>query len=540
MNRHIGFFTAYQPHVELAQEGIGRLMVYILRGMMSNGDRVTILCPTWHRSEVKKLLKEFSLEKVVKIKSVRWHPPVMLMIYDFMFWLNSRSQKEENEPVVVKSFDESRPFRAFIFSLLASYSFPLFFIFSLFFLVWAAIIFPIWILWSLLSFLFKRTESFLESRDIGFLNISQKMNQYLSFVPRSLRSDTIALGVMTAARRIELKQMIKYVNKCNIDLWYVPNIFWKETLKIKKKRVLVVPDIVYAEYPHLYSVDPVVGTVCSNLDWILAQKPKLVCYSNHVKNRQLIQLRDIKPRNITVIPHGVVDISEHLRMGLPAKEIIEIYIRRHSRSIPDISYVRDMNFAEGRFIIYSSQARFHKNVVGLLRVLDKLLRREHISLKLVLTCSNLSYLKPFLEELNLTREVIFLPRVTESVLAALNHLAALHVNPTLFEGGFPFTFSEAYSVGTPSIMSSIDVTREYVDEDLAKVMLFDPYDEEDFIAKVKWGLEHRDELLALEKPLYEKFAKRTWDIVAKEYVDAMSVSYRRKLPKRKRKKWKRS
>ena len=537
MNRHIGFFTAYQPHVALAQEGIGRLMVYIIKGLMANGDRVTILCPTWHRSEIKKLLKEFSLDKVVKIKTVRWHPPVMLMIYDFMFWLNTRPRKEEE---VSEPFDISKPIRAVVFSLLASYSVPLFFIFSIFFLVWAAIIFPIWILWSLLTFVLKKTESFLEGKDIGFTAISQKMNQYLSFVPRSLRSDFIALGVMNAARAIELKKMVKYVNKGNIDLWYIPNIFWKEALKIKKKRVLVVPDIVYAEYPHLYCVDPVIQSVQKNLDKILEQRPKLVCYSNHVKERQLVQLRDIKARNITVIPHGVVDISEHLRMGLPAKEIIEIYIRRNGRTIPDLQYVRSMNFEEGPFILYTSQARYHKNVVGLLRVLDKLLRREHISLKLVLTCSNYMDLKDTLEELNLTREVIFLPRVTESVLAALNHLAVLHVNPTLFEGGFPFTFNEAYSVGTPSIMSDIPVTREYVDDDLAKVMLFDPYDEEDFVAKVKWGLEHRDELLALEKPLYEKFAKRTWDIVAKEYVNAMSVSYRRKLPKRKRKKWKRS
>ncbi len=547
---HIGVFTAYQPYVVLGQEGIGRLLVFIMKGMLNNGHELTILAPSWHRKEVKKLLKEHSLEKTVKIKTVQAHPPVMLMIYDLMLWWRIRKAEGDDTE---KEFDEDEEkkeklsffgaLRKFTFARLSSYSIPMFLIYAVLILAIYIVLFP-FLLVIVPFWLLKKWYAYEYDPDSNSGKakrfIKEKLNLYLSFVPRNLRSDVIALGIMNAARSYEIKKMVKYVNKGDINYWYVPSVFWKEALKIRKKRVIVVPDLVYAEFPQCYYSESVFPMNARNIEYFLKKKPPVICYSNHVKDRHLVQLRDISPKRITVIPHGVVDLSEHLKRGLPPKEIIEVYLRRKGHSVPNITFLRNYNFEEGRFIIYSSQYRFHKNIIGLLHVLEILLRREHININLVLTCSNYAQLEPVLEKMNLTREVIFMPHVPENVLAALNALALLHVNPTLFEGGFPFTFDEAYSVGTPSVMSDIPVTREYVDDELAKYMLFDPYDYEDFAAKVKWGLEHREELLAMQKPLFEKFAQRSWDTVADEYFKAMRCSYRRKLPKRKRKPWKRS
>ena len=547
---HIGVFTAYQPYVVLGQEGIGRLLVFIMKGMLNNGHELTILAPSWHRKEVRKLLKEHSLEKTIKIKTVRMHPPIMLMIYDMMLWWRLRKARGDDTE---NDLDEDETpkekttllgaLRKFTFARLSSYSPIMFLVYAVLILAiyivlfpFLLIIVPFWLLKKWYAYDYDPDSSSGKAKRF----IKEKLNLYLSFVPRNLRSDAIALGIMNAARSSEIKQMVKYVNKGDINYWYVPSVFWKEALKIRKKRVIVVPDLVYAEFPQCYYSESVVPMNARNIEYFLKKKPPVICYSNHVKDRHLVQLRDISPKKITVIPHGVVDLSEHLKRGLPPKEIIEVYLRRKGHSVPNITFLRNYNFEEGRFIIYSSQYRFHKNIIGLLHVLTILLRREHININLVLTCSNYNELQPVLEEMNLTREVIFMPHVPENVLAALNALALLHVNPTLFEGGFPFTFDEAYSVGTPSVMSDIPVTREYVDDELAKYMLFDPYDYEDFAAKVKWGLEHREELLAMQKPLFEKFAQRSWDTVADEYYKAMRCSYRRKLPKRKRKPWKRS
>ncbi|MBQ7732018.1 MAG: glycosyltransferase family 4 protein [Lentisphaeria bacterium] len=545
---HIGIFTAYYPHVELGQEGIGRLLVFIMKGMLNNGHELTILAPSWHRKEVRKLLKEHSLEKTIKIKSVKLHPPIMVLIYEFLYWLKNRhpdieDEKDYEDDEEKEKFTIIGAYKKFVFARLSSYSLPFFLLYAVIIGAIYLILFPLlliiapfWLLKKWYAYDYDPESSLGRAKSY----IKEKLNRYLSFVPRNLRSDAIALGIMDAARSTEIKKMVRFVNKGDIDYWYVPSVFWKECLKIRKKRVIVVPDLVYAEFPQCYYSNPTVLKDVSNIELFFKKKPWMICYSNHVKNRHLIQLRNVSPKMITVIPHGVVDLSEHLKMGLPPKEIIEVYLRRKSYAVPNIDFVKKYNFAEGRYIIYTSQCRYHKNVIGLLHVLEILLRREHININLVLTCSNYGQLMPFLEKMNLTREVIFMPHVPENVLAALNALALLHVNPTLFEGGFPFTFGEAYSVGTPSVMSDIPVTREYVDDELAEKMLFDPYDYEDFAAKVKWALEHREELLALEKPLYEKFAQRSWDTVADEYYKAMRCSYRRKLPKRKRKPWKRS
>ena len=146
------------------------------------------------------------------------------------------------------------------------------------------------------------------------------------------------------------------------------------------------------------------------------------------------------------------------------------------------------------------------------------------NVKLVLTCSNYAPLLPVLHELNIERDVLILPHVPESVLAALNARAALSINPSLFEGGFPFTFGEACSVGTPSVMADIPVTREYVDGALANKMLFDPYDKDDAVVKIKWALRNRSELLDMEKDLFVRLAKRSWSDVAEEYIAAMKAA----------------
>jgi len=54
------------------------------------------------------------------------------------------------------------------------------------------------------------------------------------------------------------------------------------------------------------------------------------------------------------------------------------------------------------------------------------------------------------------------PWLVEFRIAACYKLADLAVNPSLSEGGFPFTFTEALSVGTPVVMARIPVTEEII------------------------------------------------------------------------------
>ena len=163
-----------------------------------------------------------------------------------------------------------------------------------------------------------------------------------------------------------------------------------------------------------------------------------------------------------------------------------------------------------RFALFTSQARSHKNLLQLIRTWEVLLRRHYCGAKLVLTCrlSDEPKVFEYIRAHHLQHDVLEISGVPSAILAALNMLATISINPTLFEGGFPFTFSEAYSVGTPSVMSSIPAVLEMVhDPALQDAMLFDPYDSESISERVRWALANRSRLLEIATPLVRRHGK---------------------------------
>jgi len=93
------------------------------------------------------------------------------------------------------------------------------------------------------------------------------------------------------------------------------------------------------------------------------------------------------------------------------------------------------------------------------------------------------------------------------------------VNPSLSEGGCPFTFTEAVSVETPAVMARIPVTEEVItDPELRTRMLFDPYDRRDVADTIERGLGDTAGLLALQQRTFRELAKRTWRDVVAEHV----------------------
>ena len=140
----------------------------------------------------------------------------------------------------------------------------------------------------------------------------------------------------------------------------------------------------------------------------------------------------------------------------------------------------------------------------------------------MLTCQRFpnSDIDLFVSEHRLEPWVLFANDVSNQVLASLYCWSSLAVNPTLFEGGFPFTFTEAYSVGTPSILSDIPMVRERIqDTSLPERMLFDPMNPQDLAEKIRWAIKHRAELFHQEKTLFDAFP--SWQTVASLYSDSL-------------------
>jgi glycosyltransferase involved in cell wall biosynthesis len=161
-------------------------------------------------------------------------------------------------------------------------------------------------------------------------------------------------------------------------------------------------------------------------------------------------------------------------------------------------------------------------VINLLRAYDHLLKRRHLGVKLVLTGnpSVMPEISEFIESHNLKNDVLCLHGLTNQEWAACYKLACLAVNPSLEEGGCPFTFSEALSVGTPVVMAKIPVTEEVItDPDLQTITFFDPYFWRDIVNRIEWALANRDALYEAQQKFFnEKIRRRTWLHAVNEYV----------------------
>ena len=210
-----------------------------------------------------------------------------------------------------------------------------------------------------------------------------------------------------------------------------------------------------------------------------------------------------------------------------ALDIIHLYCRlKHSQStwtsrLPH-GYVCDFPFDEVPYLFVSSQIRPNKNFFNLLKAYEFVLRRRYRNLKLVITGDLIAEglgLKGLIHERGLDLDVVSLPNIPLDVHAAFYHLATLTIVPTLFEGGFPFQFSESMSVGTPVVMSDIAATRELLPDNLVERMLFDPTDPHSMAARIEWALDNCAALFDLQKPFYEDMQTRTWDKVANEYLE---------------------
>jgi len=180
-----------------------------------------------------------------------------------------------------------------------------------------------------------------------------------------------------------------------------------------------------------------------------------------------------------------------------------------------------MDLSSTKFIFYASQLRPNKNIMNLVKGYEIALREKFIYAKLVLTGNpaHVPEVMDYIYKNRLQYDILFAYDVPDQVLAALYSRAVLVVNPTLYEGGFPFTFTEGMSVGTPSIMSDIPQVTEYIDGDLAAKMLFQPMSPNDIADKIAFGINNRSELYELQKPLYDKLKNRNWSDVANDYLD---------------------
>ena len=525
-----GIYLSYPPDVDLRAEGLGRYLAEFLNEAKDRTDaRFVIACPSWMRKSLRELLERAGIPiKAFEIIGPTKRP-VLLRLYDAYRSYRQRKRPKRFRKVVaylanLKILTITRVERAFAatrspftLGLLILLTFPAF---------------AIDYVASLLRNSFVSLLTFTGLPRIWRLTREQLSN-VASILMMSPQRSVRTVRLYRFMEEAEAKLLCDHINaRKEISAWYAPTVFWPHFNDIKAPRLTCVPDVVLSEFPVAFSSINYERFLDAFrlIERTIEGGDRFVTYSNDIKYRTLVERYRIAPEAITVIPHGVNRLDDLIsvsgfRDNEAATDLLCTNLFRVAL-YKAINTVNASHFDSGdvRFIFYASQFRPNKNVISLLRAYEYLLKRRYIGHKLVLTGNpnNLPEIAAFIGDHNLQNDVVCLHGLSAQELAACYRIADLAVNPSLSEGGCPFTLTEALSVGTPVVMARIAVTEEVVtDPDLQEMMLFDPYKWEDIALRIEWGLKNREALLARQLELYKKLSERSWGTVIDEYIEIL-------------------
>ena len=529
----IGFYLAYGPNTKLGKEGLGRYMGSLISGFIKEGNEVLLACPEWLLPSLNDLLIDFQ----VNVNTVRFivssKRPTLWRLYDAI-----RNRRKPQTLLKFKLYRKLCGLGDAILSIFTSISnLFIFCLLTFFCCVAGLLVLPFFLIFIALFFLRKGIKALIRNQRYGINKIREDFNYFY---------ETFSKGGMSVERTL-YNQMLKRAEQSTVrkinksgegiaDIWFCPAAFWKGFSNIKGTIVLNVPDLVTGEFCGTWANHKnYIHTDADVKETILSCK-YYITYCEYVKKTLMIDRFGISDTYTKVIPHANNDMLPYIRfndemaarMNVQGLEATTNYARNllnvlWQKNITVRNYIKGFHFQDAHYIFYASQNRPHKNILTLIKAYHHLLRRRYCNVKMILTgdIANDTSIWDYVEEYKLQLDVIPFVAVSAQELAALYRCADLVVNPSLYEGGFPFTFGEGMSVGIPSVMSDIPQIRDVVEPfGLADEMLFDPYDWKAMADKIEYGLKHRDELYQKELPMYREMEKRTSDVVAKEYISA--------------------
>lgn len=532
-----GIFLCYPPTTDLRQQGLGRYLSAFIKGAENKADiKFSLFCPSWSKDD---LLELFESEGVSLEKIEIHHPkrePLLLHLFKFFSWLKKRHsikkdsffnkirkkinngiesifERLKNETAGVHDVISLLPLlRTLVVTTVLFLCLSPFFVFFI-------------ILYYFLRFLLKPFRLFFQ--------IILKGKQRLLGLLGSPKDDSFVLQLYTKMADVETERMLDLINKNNdISAWYCPTSFWQGFTKIVGPKLLCVPDVVLTQFPGGFSQvggDRFFKTF-NDVRTCIDNNEYFITYSDDVINNTLVKFFSINKDNVFSIKHAPNLLNQWLEvMGYhdpeKASNLYAKQLLAQTQSRSDTAYSAELG-TDFSFIFYASQVRPNKNVLTLLKAYDYLLKKKFIQHKLILTGKRtvLPDIDIFIRENNLEFDVIFLHGLSVQELAACYKLADLAVNPSLSEGGCPFTFTEALSVNTPVVMGRIGVTEEVLtDPKLQEMTFFDPYSWKSMADKIEWALAHLDELRDVQLGTYRELTKRTWEDVVTEHIDVLDI-----------------
>lgn len=536
--KNFGIYLAYAPSVDLRHEGLGRYLAAFIKGSAGRDDvKFTLVCPSWTK---KTLLDLFQSEGVQEDTFEIVSPENIPMILRCYEWYVARTNKQKTRSLKqwfakklffcsggLMSHIEQRLITVDSYSGVARLGLEAVALFLLLLLVS-----PLLILLPLYALHLK-----LKAIARHAMRPIRKLINPLRALVDAPKDDTFVQRLYRRLEQVESDRMLQLINTMeNVKAWYGPTAFWPAFNEIKAPRLMCVPDVVLADFSVGFSS---VGgerflQVYERVETAIQHGQYFVTYSKNVKWQTLVERYAIKPSAVSVVYHAPNDLSSHVAVkGLAdaeaaSKNYCVMLFKRALKKATHPMYASTFSNGDVKFIFYASQFRPNKNLISLLRAYKHLRDKHFIPHKLVLTghAEGFPVVTDFIREHHLENDVLCMHGLTVGELAACYKLADLAVNPSLSEGGCPFTFTEALSVATPVVMARIPVTEEVLaDTELQEITFFNPYDWRDMASRIQWAILNRDELLAVQLSAYASLSQRRWIDVVNEHIailDAIS------------------
>lgn len=530
--RTYGIYLCYAPQVDLRAEGLGRhLAAFLLAAERRTDVSFVIACPSWMRGTLRRLCDEAGIDfRALQVLAPAKSPP-LLQVFGLLSRVRNRRRRDQAWLSRATAWLRSGIERASTWGearLAGTRSYVVLAMISLAAAVSIVVLAGV-----------RHLSAMVQAAVGGMSGIAVRQLRparvRAGAALSNFKRDPVILRLYRHMEAAEIELLQKLIaGRPDIAAWYCPTAFWPQFNAIAAPRLMSVPDVVLAEYPIGFAMagGGRFEQTFHDVEAAIRGSDHLVTYSEHVKRTTLVARYHIDPDRIEVIRHGVNDLGALL--GLPdvkgdgTSPAIRCCVTLFRSALDKaVGSGRAWTYGSGdvRFLFYASQFRPNKNALTLLRAYEWLLRRQAISHKLILTGDprETPSVKEFIAEKGIENDVLFLHRLSEGELAACYRLADLAVNPSLSEGGFPFTFAEAVSVGTPVVMARIPVTTEYLGSaPVAASMLFDPYDWRALADRIEWALANGEALYGAQRKFFdETVAKRTWAHVVDDHVRAL-------------------
>lgn len=522
---------AYGPQVVMRKEGLGRYIGNLISGFVAAGHKITVACPKWSLDTIDDLFQDFQINEDMVEFIVSRKVPVLWYFYD-----RKKKKRYPKRSLRYRAMTSAADVMdAAISRMISITSMTLFLLLIPLGVLAGILLLPFALVGAVLYLIYKLVKFLLKK---GTFSIKEIIFKLISLTVEYSSEKWTDIHAFLVERRDSIvhRELVKRVNRSEKEaVWFVPALFWPQIEGIKGVKVVCAPDLVTEHFPDMFAGtrDGVEATdMCRK---VLANEKYFITYCSFIRRTLLLDRFGKDGENVVAIPHINNSMSEYITLPASWSKLLNSHkdftlsfakaclreIRLFHRNA-DWRYTESFDIDGIRFIFYASQYRPYKNMLNLVKAYEYLLREKYVNFKLVMTCDlNKTDVLDYILEHRLQYDVLCFHNVTAQQLAALYRCADLVVTPTLYEGGFPFTFGEGMSVGTPSVMSDIPQARDVVEPyGLADTMLFDPYDWKDMAEKIEYGLKNTEELYQKELPLYRELEKRTGDAVAEEYIKA--------------------